>query len=359
MLRSDIQPTAIDLFAGAGGMSLGLKRAGFEVRAALDNDPIACRTYANAIGGHIICAPIEDVSSSTLMSAAHVEPGECTLLAGGPPCQGFSLQRRGDRQDSRNRLVLEFVRMVEQIRPHFFLMENVAALLGKHGRPFLDEFRQRISPLGYAFHVKLLDAQDFGVPQRRRRAFLVGERVFGAAPNFAFPEPIDGTSRRTVRQTIGDLPSPPSDGSCHPDFYNHFRESRLSKLNIERLKHVRPGGGREDLPDHLQLPCHKNNSSHRHKDVYGRLEWDSPAVTLTARFDSFTRGRFAHPEEHRSITIREGARLQTFPDTFAFGGNREDQARQIGNAVPPLLAEQLGKSILAAMSTGSLAELAA
>ncbi len=109
-------------------------------------------------------------------------------------------------------------------------------------------------------------------------------------------------------------------------------------------------GGRDYLPERLQLPCHVNNPLHRHKDVYGRLAWDEPSVTLTAGFDSFTRGRFAHPVEHRSLTIREGARIQTFPDSFVFAGNREDGARQVGNAVPPLLARRLGEAILDAAS---------
>jgi DNA (cytosine-5)-methyltransferase 1 len=149
-----------------------------------------------------------------------------------------------------------------------------------------------------------------------------------------------------VREAISDLPSPPSDGALHAEIANHAREARLSALNLERLQHIPPGGGRENLPEHLQLPCHKNNPTHRHTDVYGRLEWDRPSGTITARFDSFTRGRFAHPVEHRSLTLREGARLQTFPDDFHFEGNREEVARQIGNAVPPLLAEALGKALM-------------
>lgn len=338
-------PIAIDLFSGAGGLSMGLAQAGFEVAAALDNDAVAVKSYREALGDHIFCAPIEEVSAKELMRRAGVSQGECDLLAGGPPCQGFSLQRRGDRTDARNRLVLDFVRMVEEIRPRFFLMENVAGLLSKHGRSFLEEFKLRLSKLGYVIHIELLDASDFGIPQRRRRALLVGELETSTEPRFQFPRPNDGPVR-TVRDAIADLPSPPADGSEHPEFANHFRETRLSPLNVERIKHVPQGGGRADLPEHLQLACHRKNSGHRHLDVYGRLAWDQPAVTLTARFDSFTRGRFGHPVEHRSLTIREGARIQTFPDTFRFYGNREEQARQVGNAVPPLLAQTLGTAIL-------------
>lgn len=350
---------AIDLFCGAGGLSLGLKDAGFLVTAALDNDPVAVRTYRENLGQHVDCAPIEEISASDLLSKSGLVRGECMLLAGGPPCQGFSLQRRGDRDDPRNRLVLQFGRMVEEVRPQFFLMENVSGLLTKHGHAVLKEFGHRLEALDYTIHIHLVDAADYGVPQRRKRAFLIGELARNPGKPFVFPDPTTAEMPRTVRDAIGDLPSPPPDGKCHPEFANHFREARLSALNVERIRHVPPGGGREHLPRHLELECHKNNRSHRHMDVYGRLAWDEPSVTLTARFDSFTRGRFAHPEEHRSLTIREGARIQTFPDRFIFSGNREDQARQVGNAVPPLLARRIGEALLKVLARKRGASLAA
>jgi DNA (cytosine-5)-methyltransferase 1 len=345
---SKSKKTVIDLFCGAGGLSYGLAQAGFDVRASVDNDPIAAQTYAACIGTHIANAPIEEISGRDLLKRARLEVEECTLLAGGPPCQGFSLQRRGEREDPRNKLVLQFVRMVEELKPRFFLMENVGALMSKHGRPFLRDFSLRASRIGYVIHTAMLDAADYGVPQTRRRAFLIGERAFGSKTYFTFPEAITPHKRRTVREAIGDLPSPPLDGSAHPEIANHYRESRLAAINVERIRHVPPGGGRDHIPEQLQLACHVNNPTHRHKDVYGRLAWDEPSVTLTAGFDSFTRGRFAHPIEHRSLTIREGARIQTFPDSFKFAGNREDGARQVGNAVPPLLAQHLGAAILKA-----------
>jgi DNA (cytosine-5)-methyltransferase 1 len=341
-------PLAIDLFCGAGGLSLGLLHAGFRVVAALDNDPTAVRTYAANIGSHVFCAPVEELSAADLLSRAGIGPGECTLLAGGPPCQGFSVQRRGSRTDVRNGLVLQFARLVEEIRPRFFLMENVGGLLSKHGDPFLREFELRAAKLDYVIHVRLLDAAHFGVPQVRKRALLVGEHRPGVRSPFVFPAPTTADAPLTVRSAIGDLPSPPKDGSCHPAIPNHFREARLAAINLERIRHVPPGGGREHLPKRLQLACHQNNPEHRHMDVYGRLAWDEPSVTITARFDSFTRGRFAHPVEHRSLTVREGARIQTFPDSFVFAGNREESARQVGNAVPPLLAKLLGEAVFRA-----------
>ena len=342
-------PTAIDLFAGAGGLSLGLRRAGFEVRAAADNDRFAVETYRKNLGDHVLQCDLSTVEPSALLELAHLASGECDLLAGGPPCQGFSVQRRGADDDPRNSLVLHYFRMVESIKPRFFLMENVSGLMSKRGKVFLDEVMRRAAKLGYHLHLKKLDAVEFGVPQSRVRVILVGEYIGHAdSPTFSFPAGTAGPAR-TVRDAIADLPTPPADGTSHPLFANHAREARLSALNLERLRHIPPGGGREDLPQYLQLPCHRNNPGHRHLDVYGRLSWDKPCGTITARFDSFTRGRFAHPEDHRSLTLREGARLQTFPDDFVFIGNREAGAKQIGNAVPPLLAMLLGRSILEAL----------
>lgn len=340
--------SAIDLFSGAGGLSLGLMSAGFSVMAAVENDAVAAQTYRHNFPHALIEKPIEILDPSAVMAMAGLAPGECDLLAGGPPCQGFSVQRRGGDHDLRNHMVLEFLRFVEGIRPRFFLMENVKGLMSKRGSSYYQRVVSRAEELGYRVCSAKLDAAHFGVPQHRVRVFLIGEYgVPDSDPGFTFPTILrDESNFRTVRQAIGDMPSPPKDGSPHPDYPLHYREARLSKINLERLGHIPEGGGRDDLPPHLQLPCHINNPSHRHKDVYGRLAWDIPAGTLTARFDSFSRGRFGHPVEARTITLREGARLQTFPDSFHFLGNREGVARQIGNAVPPELAEIIARAIM-------------
>lgn len=345
------KPTVIDLFCGAGGLALGLKNAGFKLVGSVEYDAKACVTYRKNLGSHLMEADISTLSVEDVLAKAGLNVGECDLLAGGPPCQGFSVQRRGSDEDPRNELVLQFLRFVEGVLPKFFLMENVSGLMSKRGMPFLNVVIRRAEELGYVVHIQKLDAADYGVPQSRKRVILVGERVQPYASRYSFPDSrITNGDYATVRDAIGDLPAPPLDGSEHSQIPNHAREAKLSKLNIERIRHVPQGGGREYLPEHLQLPCHKNNPSHRHTDVYGRLAWDKPAGTITARFDSFTRGKFAHPEEHRSITLREGARLQTFPDDFVFFGNREEIAKQIGNAVPPKLAKALGASIIEALN---------
>lgn len=340
-------PKAIDLFCGAGGLSLGLQSVGFDIIAAVDNDAAAAKTYRHNLGNHLIESSIYNISPTELLSRTKLAPGDCDLLAGGPPCQGFSVQRRGEDYDLRNHLVLEYLHFVETILPKFFIMENVRGLISKRGKPYFNQFIQDAQGLGYTVHVAKLNAADYGVPQERIRVFMVGERMPKERTFFAFPKPLlQPEQYQTVRSVIGDLPSPPGDGSPHPEYPLHFREARLSALNLERFKYIPEGGGRDDLPPHLQLRCHINNPSHRHKDVYGRMAWDKLAPTLTARFDSFSRGRFGHPTENRTITLREGARLMTFPDDFHFHGNREEVARQIGNAVPPLIAKILGREIM-------------
>lgn len=334
---------AIDAFSGAGGLSLGLSQAGFDIRLAFDTDQIAIATHRENIPG---TAHVLDASTATpeeILDLAELQPGELDLLAGGPPCQGFSLQRRGAREDPRNLLVLRYLDWLTELQPRAFLLENVQAIRSIRGNHLIQAVEDHASELGYRTYAKILNAADYGMAQNRKRALLIGIREGGV-----FDWPNKETQTHTVRDAIGNLPSPPEDGTSHPLYSNHYRESRLSALNIERIKSVPEGGGRLDLPPHLQLACHQGN--HRYLETYGRLSWNSPSGTITARFDSFTRGRFGHPEEHRSITLREGARLQGFPDSFKFRGNREQGARMIGNAVPPPLAMKLGDSIRRALT---------
>ncbi len=311
------QPVVIDSFAGAGGLSLGLAQAGWKAVLGFDHDPIAVETHRRNLGSAVHLLDAEQVKVATLMELAGVQPGECDLLAGGPPCQGFSLQRRGARQDPRNRLTLVFLSWIKDLRPRAFLIENVPAIASVRGRHVVEAVRHTAAEFGYGLSINTINAFDYGAPQNRRRTFIVG---MSGHREFRWPPPSD--QHLTVRDAIGDLPSPPVDGSCHPDIPNHYREARLSPVNLARIRAVPEGGSRLDLPEHLQLECHK--SGHRHLDTYGRLAWDLPSGTITARFDSFTRGRFGHPVEDRSVTLREGARLQGFPDDFIFLGNREE-----------------------------------
>lgn len=338
----------VDLFCGAGGLSLGLSAAGFTPVFASDWDGHACDTYGFNLGTHVLKADVARVTSGRILEATGLKSGDVCLVAGGPPCQGFSVQRRGKRDDPRNGLVLSFARLALDLKPQLILMENVAAFLGVRGSDERSELYELLEKAGYEARSKVLNAADYGVPQIRRRAFVVAwdrSRV----PGFSLPAPTcEPSGWRTVRNAIDDLPEPPEDYSEHPEYPNH-RRVHTSAINLTRISHVPEGGGRANIPADLQLRCHREDNGHRHLDVYGRMRWDKPAPTITAMFDNFTRGRFAHPSANRSITGREGARLQSYPDTFRFLGPKKDVARQIGNSVPPLLAAELGKALRQAL----------
>lgn len=331
----------IDCFCGAGGLSLGFEKVGFDVVYAFDLDEAAIKTYKHNPQRHHGPAFVRDiykVNRESIEKDLGHTLGEIDVVIGGPPCQGFSVQRRGDDNDPRNNLVLEYIRMILDIKPRFFVMENVGGLLSPRGRPYLEQLKLRCEEAGYVIKRDKLTASDFGVPQSRKRVFIVGEKIDDGESHFSFPQG-KGIPQKTVRDAIEDLMY--KDETAIP---NH-KADKLSPLNLERIKAIKAGEGRDSLPEHLQLNCQKINTTHRHLDTYGRMDWDKPSPTITARFDSFSRGRFGHPVLNRTITLREGARLQTFPDDFEFLGNKVEVARQIGNAVPPLLAEQVAEEI--------------
>lgn len=340
--------TCIDSFCGAGGLGLGLKKAGFKILLSFDIEQ-KCIDTINANKKYFdhtaIRADIADMLNQNLLKKCQLKRGELFLLAGGPPCQGFSVQRRGSDTDVRNELVLKYGQMVDELYPCFFVMENVTGLAGKRGKTILEQLLENVESIGYDVSVNLLDAQDYGVPQRRKRYVIVGKR---RDINTTYVPPIPNSERITVRDAISFLPEPPLNGKDHPDIPLHRRD-KLSELNLKRIQAIKPGQGRDDLPEELRAECHKIDSSViGYRNVYGRMAWDEVAPTITARFDSFTRGKFGHPDQPRSISLREGAILQTFPMDFIFTGNKVDIARQIGNAVPPVLAECIGKSIIEA-----------
>lgn len=338
--------TCIDSFSGAGGLGLGLKRAGFDIILSFDIDQICIDTInANQkyFAHKAVAADINDMLNGKLLEYCGLNRGELFLLAGGPPCQGFSIQRRGNDIDERNQLVFRYAKLVDELYPKYFVMENVSGIAGKRGKTILQELLEELEHIGYSVHINLLDAQDYGVPQRRKRYIIVGERK-DLGSHYEYPKP--NGIRKTVRDTIGHLPVPPADGSDHPKVSLHRRD-KLSDLNLKRINALKEGQGRDDLPDELLADCHRISSDAiGYRNVYGRMAWDDVAPTITARFDSFTRGKFGHPDQPRSISLREGALLQSFPEDFEFTGNKVDIARQIGNAVPPLLAEAIGKSII-------------
>jgi len=333
-----------DLFSGAGGLSLGFQQAGFEVVFAADNDKESLETYVHNFGPHAYSLDLTRGSPKAIAKQIREKAGDIDVLIGGPPCQGFSIQRRGAPDDPRNHLLLRHVQIGLALNVKALLIENVPTILGSRGAIQLNEALSLLADASYTVSSAVLQAADYGVPQLRRRAFVVAFRK-DFPGEFRFLEPLySPSSYVTVRQALSSLPGLPEDHSAHPEIANHQRR-KISEINLKRLSYVPEGGGRLDIPEELRLPCHKKDNGHRHLDVYGRMVWDKPAPTITAMFDNFTRGRFAHPSETRNITNREGARLQSFPDSFVFLGNQKSVARQIGNAVPPMLATAVAHAI--------------
>jgi len=334
-----------DLFAGAGGITEGFRRAGFSPVVAVEYDKWAARTYAANFGDHVLACPIEDVKVKRVGGVLvwrgfdvegdplEFETPEIDVLVGGPPCQGFSPLGRmndWDYADPRNKLWKHYVRILDVVRPKVFVLENVPELLKSAEFQNLERhLRRRID--GYEIVHDVLNASHYGVPQARRRAIVIGNRL-GVKPQL----PPAVAERRTVRDAIGDLPRKPDGKNWHVG-----RNPRPS--SIERYKAVPPGGNRFDLvrnrPD-ISPKCwvkKKTGST----DVFGRMLWDEPAPTIRTEFFKPEKGRYLHPVAHRPITIREAARLQTFSDAFVFLGSNVQVAKQIGNAVPVALAERI------------------
>jgi DNA (cytosine-5)-methyltransferase 1 len=340
------QLTAVESFCGAGGMAIGLKEVGFDSLLAFDINEAAIRTYRQGVGSEAQVMDARTLAGDRILRQIGLGRGELDLFAGGPPCQGFSLQRRrGYESDERNDLVSEYFRLVEEILPRAFLLENVVMLGKLRGRRYTNEGFSRLHQLGYQITAGEVNCASYGIAQTRKRFIAVGVRGGGA---FQFPPYTHKpTNWETVRSAIGDLPDCPEDFTEHPDFSNHIR-CRVTKRNLEMLSHVPPGGGWRDIPKRLWLDCMNRwdgKTSGGWPDVYGRLEWSGQCPTITAGFDSFSRGRYTHPSWDRAITPREAARLQTFPDRIRFFGTRHDVRLQIGNAVPPKIAVAFGEAI--------------
>ncbi|MNW46169.1 putative BsuMI modification methylase subunit YdiO [compost metagenome] len=337
--------TCIESFCGAGGLGLGLHNAGFKIGAAFDWEPQAVLTYNKNLSNNCFEADVTILPGSKLMERAGIQKGELDLFAGGPPCQGFSKQKKGAHLgDERNRLVLEYVRLVKEMDPKFFMLENVSMLGQKRGKIFIEAIEEELK--NYTLYPHFYNSADYGLAQTRERFIIVGKRKDISA-SFVIPQPTV-SKWKTVGEVLKGLPEPPLNfREEHPDYHNHYR-SNVTKLNIERFSYVPQGGGWKDIPWDKRLKCHQNANTSKGgwPDVYGRLKWDGYAPTITGGFDSFTRGRYGHPFENRPITPREAARLQGFPDWYRFYGNRHKVRHQIGNAVPPLLAEAIGLQII-------------
>lgn len=322
-------PTAIDLFAGCGGLTQGLRDAGFHVVAAVEVDPLARETYGANHPEVELWGDITEVNTLSMKRRLHLRKGWLDLLAGCPPCQGFTVLRtlNGKRQinDPRNDLVLEFVRFVREFLPKAVMFENVPRLM--HDQRFTALVRE-LQALGYGVDFGVLNAADFGVPQRRHRLMLVAVRH--GVPRLQRRR----GPRRTVREALRQLAPAGRSG----DLLHDLPEKRNERVLAVIERTPSDGGSRNELPVELQLPCHRRCDGF--KDVYGRMAWDDVAPTITGGCVNPSKGRFLHPEENRAITLREAALLQGFPPTYRFSLARGKYAAaaMIGNALPPAFA---------------------
>ena len=361
--------TAIDLFCGAGGLAEGFRQAGLCVLAGNDVDRFASETFmATHPEARFLPGPIESISPRDLLEAAFLEVGELDCLIGGPPCQAFSVynHQRG-LHDKRSVLFREYLRIVAGLMPKWVVMENVTGITSAGNGQAVKAICSGLKKLGYAIEVRTLRAEEYGVPQERRRIFFLGNRL---GMPIHWPEPTHGPGLRpfvTVWDAIGDLPclrngeapeghlgyrsAPRSEYQARlrgtsAEVANHAAP-RLAGINVERMKHIPEGGSWRDIPYALLPPGMRRARRCDHTKRYGRLRKDGLASTILTKCDPHW-GAFIHPEQDRTLTVREAARLQSFPDRFHFPGPRTEQYVQVGNAVPPLLANQVARAIIAA-----------
>jgi DNA (cytosine-5)-methyltransferase 1 len=330
---------AIDFFCGAGGLTEGLRQAGLRVLAGVDNDQMLAPTYeANHGEGSFLAEDVTTLDIHELRGRLGIREHDVVLYAACTPCQPFSTLNQKRGVDDRKQLLLTFGRVVREAPPDYVLVENVPGLKNAYGRDIHLQFLKDLDAAGLADHCGgMLDAADYGVPQIRKRYLLL------ASAHGPISLPVRRKARRSVLDAIGDMPVPVEVGP--PVLPNHVYRKPLP--HHERILRAVPadGGSRADIADPtVLLQCHQYRPG-VHKDVFGRMAWNDPAPTLTCRCTDVYCGRFAHPEQHRGLTVREAAALQTFPDEYEFVGSLFHTAKQIGNAVPVELARRLGLRI--------------
>ena len=344
----------VDLFCGSGGLTTGAKLAGVKVVSAVDTDPSARSSYtANHSEVRLLDADIRSVSVDDLK----VEKcGERLVVFGGPPCQGFSTsnQRTRTTENEGNWLFRDFLRVVEELEADVVVFENVAGILQTAGGTFVRELHEATKNLGFELVSGLLDARNFGVPQRRARYFTVGSKL-KTAPRLPTPEtqtPI------TVADAIGDLPRLPNGAATDTLAYREVAATAYARAMrkeltecsghtvtnnaqhiVERYAHVPEGGNWRDIPEEIMTSY--ADRSRCHTGIYRRLSWDEPAVVI----GNFRKNMLIHPGQDRGLSIREAARLQSFPDDYVFEGSIGKRQQQVGNAVPPLLAKAVFDSV--------------
>jgi DNA (cytosine-5)-methyltransferase 1 len=390
--RDVTRPTVIELFSGAGGASFGLVTSGFDLRLAADVDPGYAQTHQANLPGEFLVADLRAVEPEKILRAADVAPGELDLLFAGPPCQGFSIMGSRTVRDERNDLFGEVLRIAGALRPRCIVIENVPGMTTLDRGTFLRAVLAGLGELGYQAACAELLAAQYGAPQMRWRLVIIAWRDdLGIDGGYGFPRPTVGrcdigdllpnctiTPEQlhgflTAREAIGDLP--PIEAGGYTDRYagrpstpyqkqmregltrelwNHYA-ARLSEANLERIRHLAPGQDWRDLPTEL-LPGGMRRALRKdHTRRYRRMSWDGVPRSVITRFRDPKTGEYTHPEQHRTISIREAARLQGFPDRFVFYGTRSSQYEQVGNAVPVQLATAVGAEVRRCLD-GSIGE---
>ena len=368
------RPTVIDLFSGSGGFSTGFQQAGFDVVAANDFDQYAAATHQlNHPNTRFISGPIETISIGQFLGGSGLRRGDLDVLIGGPPCQAFSVynHRRG-MHDERSGLFREYLRVVNGLLPRIVVIENVTGITSIEQGRAVNEIKDGLTELGYHVESNILKAEEYGVPQERRRIFFIGSRcnrpIRWPPPTHAMGQDIFSALANlkplvTVDEAIGDLPPlSNSEGAERMTYvsapvseyqrqardgaawvFNHVAP-QLAPINLERMEHIPQGGSWRDLPYHLLPAGMKLANRSDHTKRYGRLHPDGQACTILTRCDVHW-GAYIHPNQNRAITVREAARFQSFPDRYQFLGSRGEQYKQVGNAVPPLLALAVANAV--------------
>ena len=357
-------PLAIDLFAGAGGLSRGFRDAGFQVIQAIERDSNANATYtANHPNTDVICADIRDLHPEICLQRIGCEPGDITILIGGPPCQGFSESNRRTRtlDNPRNHLYRHFLRFVEHIAPQWVVMENVAGLRTMARGLVLDNIIASLTALGYHAEHHILNAAQHGIPQVRRRLFVIANRLHLPIPRVADIDVSDYFMPVTVRDAISDLPQLSNGASVdvlayrteiqstfqaqvRPTASTHVTGNLVTRnaaYILQRYKHIPQGGNWKHIPAHLL--GNYRDVTRCHTGIYHRLAWDKPSKVI----GNFRKNMLIHPEANRGLSIREAARLQGFRDDYDFRGSIGFCQQQVADAVPPPLAQAVGNAIRA------------
>lgn len=342
--KTTIQHTIIDMFCGVGGLTHGLKREGLNVIAGYDLDKSCKFAYeTNNTGAVFIDKDIEKVSGEEISN--QYSQGDIKILVGCAPCQPFSTYSRKRDEKDDWKLLYSFGRLVQEVKPDIISIENVPELASEKRFNVFSKFLKMLEENNYHISWEIVKCQDYGIPQVRSRLVLLASRLGEIK---LIPKTHTQKQYKTVRQAISKLSRIKAGESSQKDRLH--TASHLSDKNLERIKASKPGGSWKDWDDKLVASCHKAISGKSYVSVYGRMEWDKPAPTITTQFYGFGNGRFGHPTQNRAISIREGAILQTFPKGYKFLAPKEKVnikklGRHIGNAVPVRLGQVVAKSI--------------